>query len=118
MRRFRHGVDLIIHRFEAASRGRLTKVSEHELPGVGIGRPNSQVGTYPVEIPETSRVCITRDYHADVRSGDYVTFPEGHRLSGSWWKVQGEVLDVKSPFTGWEAGLTFRIERGAKPAVT
>lgn len=118
-RRFPHGVDLVVHRWESSGpRGQRVKVYGGTIAGAGVSRPTSASGTFPVEVPETSRQIQVRDLDADVRSGDYITFPDRHRLSGSWWRVQGEVLDFESPFTGWRAGLTFRIERDHEPGVT
>lgn len=119
MRRFfTHGVEVTIHRYQSGLRGSLTKVAEFRLPGVGVARPNTEAGTFPVEVAESSRQIQFRDIDADVRSGDYLTFPAGHRLSGTWWRVHGDVLDFENPFTGWRAGLTFRIERDHEPEVT
>lgn len=118
-RRFAHGTEIRVHRFaNSGPRGARVKVHAGVISGVGVARPTSASGTFPVDVPETSRQIQVRDLDADVRSGDWVTFPEGHRLSGSWWRVHGEVLDFESPFTGWRAGLTFRIERDHDPGVT
>lgn len=115
---FPAGVRVVISRYTYGARGVVHLSSTHTLDGVGISRPNSQGGTYPVDIPETSRVCMVKDAHADVRSGDFLDFPDDHHLSGSSWKVEGEVSRMISPLSGWAAGLTFRIERATKPVVT
>lgn len=116
-RRFPAGVTVTIHRYQAGMRGALEKVSEHTIPGVGVSRPNTEAGTFPVEVAESSRQIQVRDIDADVRSGDYLTFNAGHRLSGTWWRVRGDVLDFENPLTGWQAGLTFRIEKDFEPEV-
>lgn len=115
---FTHGIDVTVHRFATGARGRQVKVSEHTLEGVGVSRAATTAGEFPVLVDEASRVLVTRDVDADIRSADYVTFLDGHRLSGTVWRVEGEPFDFESPLTGYRAGLTFKVQRSYMPEVT
>ena len=115
---FVHGVDVTVHRYRTGSRGRQVKDSEHVIEGVGVGRAATTAGEFPVQIDTAARTLMIRDLDADIRSRDYVTFPDGHRLSGTGWQVEGEPLEYESPLTGWRAGMTARVIRADLPEVT
>jgi hypothetical protein len=103
---FPFGITVTVQRQTEDRFGNFTTASEQQVGPCAIDYTSS---TEPIQVPSDTVAQVATLYApagSDVRPQDRVVLPGGTR-----WSVIGFPADFTNPFTGWNPGLTVRLQQ-------
>jgi hypothetical protein len=111
---FPFGLTIQIERGTRSEHGDVNYTDSHTIDGCAWApRESTEVNDNRTTV--IVGLTLYGPYGADIRHDDRVVLPDvperGLTRKQRTWRVDGEVGDWRSPFTGWEPGFEVALER-------